>query len=153
MDLLNLPKGKFILTVDGLYYDSQTGGLDPALAEIMEYDPPDELRFLFDHEPAAGGKGLQVTKADVEGVVNHLFDPNSIDDTLDLKEFYDADHFLKNLIAQKNKEVFDLSGQITTLYSFRRCSICYCYKYAESPYTLLLIKTQVRLTGVKSKLN
>jgi hypothetical protein len=129
--------GKFLLTVDGIYFDSQSGGLDPALEEIITYTPPDELAYLFDHEPAAGGKGVQVTKDDLTGVINKMFDEDFIDETLDLQNYYDQDHLLQALNGQKNKEVFDLSSQISQLITDEGEDSAIVTNIRESMYSII----------------
>jgi hypothetical protein len=106
--------GQFLLSVDGLYYDAQSGGLDPVLVTIQkDIDPGDVWKYDFD--PNLGGKGQQISLNSINKFVDNIFDPNLIDDSAPLQEHYDADHFLQVLNQQKSKHSQDLKGQITSL--------------------------------------
>lgn len=110
-------EGQFLLTADGLYYDSQSGGLDPAFIELsgLSAQIPVEEKWKFDQDPAIGGKGVHVSLDDITSYIDTLFDPDIIDDSLNIQEYYDEDHFLQHLIGEKNREVYDLSSHITDL--------------------------------------
>ena len=106
--------GQFLLSVDGLYYDAQSGGLDPVLVTIQkDIDPGDVWKYDFD--PNLGGKGQQISLNSINKFVDNIFDPNLIDDSAPLQEHYDADHFLQVLNQQKSKHSQDLKDQITSL--------------------------------------
>jgi len=110
-------KGQFLLTSDGLYYDSQTGGLEDVefyLSHARKQSDPAK-HWTFEHDPNIGGKGVQVSKADIVDYIDTLFDPNIEDDSPNLQAHYDADHLLELLEGQRNKQIYDLSSQLTTL--------------------------------------
>jgi len=112
-------KGIFILSEDGLYYDSQVrqyNGKDiPAASDIGVVVNSESWKL--DYSPNLGGKGTIVSLADVNEYVDTLFDINRIDNTDTLKQYYENDHFLEVLEAQKQKQVLDTSAQITELYT------------------------------------
>jgi len=109
--------GQFLLSVDGLYYDSQTDGLVPALKELR--DRGEELvpshKWMFKHDPSLGGKGDHVGARNIVDYIDTLFDPDIEDESPKLTIFYDADHFLQVLKESKNKRILDLSGHLTTM--------------------------------------
>ena len=107
-------KGQYILTSDGLYYDSQSGGLDPIYLAISGIIPPgDAWRYNFD--PNLGGKGDAVSIKSLNKFTDNIFDPNLIDDSKALQQHYDEDHFLAVLNQQRDKQVFDLSSSLDEL--------------------------------------
>lgn len=62
-----------------------------------------------------GGKGTIVSVDQLNQYVDTIFDPNNIDDSKTLTEYYDADHFLNVLEGQKAKRVEDITSEITEL--------------------------------------
>lgn len=116
--------GKFVLTSDGLYYDSQTpqvSGLSVAFTEISrkkrEFDQVSSLFWKFDHDPNIGGRGKGVSLGDVKNYINTILDLNKIDDSVDLQVYYDSDNYLEQLTSHKNKRIYDLSSHIAKLES------------------------------------
>ena len=102
-------KGQFLLSVDGLYYDSQTGGVVPTVTGTVS----PELEYKFEHPANLGGKGFAVSLNTLNKDVDTIFDLNIIDEGPDMIEQYDADHFISVLKNQKVKNIYDLSSQIT----------------------------------------
>jgi hypothetical protein len=106
--------GQFILSVDGLYYDSQTSGTAPALLELSnrdgERDP--SLDWTFRYDPNLGGKGIPTNSEGLNTYFNTIFDPNIIDDSPFLQKYYDADNTLVNIIGQRNRKVYDVSAEL-----------------------------------------
>jgi hypothetical protein len=103
--------GQYILTKDGLYYDSQSGGLDPVITAISGIVPVGE-RWKYDYDPNLGGKGEQININSLNRFADNIFDPKRVDDSLGLQEYYDQDHFLQVVKQQRDKLVFDLSGDL-----------------------------------------
>jgi len=111
-------KGKFLLSVDGLYYDSQTDGIAPVLLEIdnrlnSSSTPTDSL-WRMEQDPNLGGKGKQFSLQDFETYVNTILDPNNIDESESLQPYYSADILLKDLDGQKKRKAYDVSAQIAS---------------------------------------
>lgn len=109
-------KGTFILSVDGLYYD--TGRED--VYDISAIVPSDRIplagdRWKFEQDPNLGGKGDAVSIKSLNRFFSTIFDENIIDDSEDLAPFYENDHFLQTLISQKDKHIYDLSSEISKL--------------------------------------
>tara|TARA_R110002110_G_scaffold339942_6_gene550164 strand:+ start:1965 stop:4544 length:2580 start_codon:yes stop_codon:yes gene_type:complete len=116
--------GKFLLSVDGLYYDSQMSGISPALLELEKRDEilefgrrgfknPDLWRLEYD--PSLGGRGIPTTSKDLEFYFNNILDPNILDNSKGLTTFYNQDELLLSLEGQKDRKVFDVSGEIQSL--------------------------------------
>ena len=109
--------GVFILSEDGLYYNSQTRDYNG-----KDIPSPSDIGLVLDSEawklnypPSLGGKGDVVTLEDVNKYVDTFFDSNIIDETL--YTYYDQDHFIAVLESQKQKLLLDTSGQIVELLS------------------------------------
>ena len=106
--------GKFVLSKDGLYYDSQTSGIIPALLELesrkSELDAPNLWRL--DYDPNIGGRGNQIKLEDLKSYVQTILDPSIVDESPFLSNYYLKDELLINLIGQKNRRIYDLSSQV-----------------------------------------
>lgn len=110
--------GQFLLSVDGLYYDSQTSGIIPALMEIdnrLNNQLVSNSLWKMEHDPNVGGKGKQLSLNDFKTYVHTILDHNSIDESDVLQRYYKADILLKDLTGQKDRRVYDVSSQIAYL--------------------------------------
>lgn len=103
--------GQYVLTSDGLYYDSQSGGLDPVFLAISGIVPIGD-QWKYDYDPNLGGKGQGVSIKSLNRFTDNIFDPNRIDDSRGLQAYYDEDHFLSVLKQQRNKLTYDLSADL-----------------------------------------
>ena len=103
-----------MLSVDGLYYDSQSGGLDPVFVSIQQDIPLGDV-WKYNFDPNLGGKGQAISLKSLDKFVDNIFDPTRLDDSLGMQEYYDEDHFLQVLIQQKSKHSTDLQTQLQTL--------------------------------------
>lgn len=109
--------GQFLLSKDGLYFDSQVSGITPALIEInsrLEQLPVDE-RWKFDYDPNLGGRGKGFSTKDLNVYFNTILDQNVIDESPFFQNHYTKDGFLQDLIGQRSKRIYDLSAQISDL--------------------------------------
>ena len=104
-------KGQFILTIDGLYYDAQTGGVPPDVP--VKIIPPGES-YLHDYAPNLGGKGVAIGDKELDVFMNTLFDPDIVSASGFLLPYYDSDHMLQQLIGSRNKHINDLNKQLKT---------------------------------------
>jgi len=109
--------GQFILSKDGLYFDSQTSGIEPVLTYLSTkrnlLHKEDLWRFIQD--PNLGGRGKQFSTKDLASYFNTILDPDIINEKEYLRAYYDKDGFLQELIGNKNKRIYDLSSQIQEL--------------------------------------
>mgnify|MGYP003115108741 CR=1 FL=1 len=101
--------GQYVLTSDGLYYDSQSGGLDPVFLAISGIVPVGD-KWTYDFDPNLGGRGEAVSIESLNKYTDNLFDLDIPDDSVGIQHFYDEDHFLSVLIQQRNKHLYDLSS-------------------------------------------
>ena len=115
-------KGQFLLSVDGLYYDAQEGGIPFFDIDQEEFIPssliPDASSgemWEFKYNPNLGGKGIIFTKNDLTQFVHTLFDPTKIDSSLQAEREYATDHLLQLLYGQKNKHINDIESQVSDL--------------------------------------
>lgn len=105
-------EGQYVLTKDGLYYDSQTGGLDPIFLAISGIVPVGD-KWKYNYDPNLGGKGQAISIHSLNKFTDNMFDPDRIDDSNGIQHYYDNDHFLSVLKQQRDKLVFDLSSRLT----------------------------------------
>jgi hypothetical protein len=103
--------GQYVLTSDGLYYDSQAGGLDPIFLAISGIIPPGD-KWTYDYDPNLGGKGDSISIKSLNKFTENIFDPALVDDSLGMQFYYDADHFLSVIKQQRDKHVYDLSSDL-----------------------------------------
>jgi len=111
-------RGRYLLSTDGLYYDSQTEeGLEPVLLFVTDNQAKLEAaeKWKLNFNPNLGGKGDQISSKNFYEWVDTIFDENIIDDSQTLLEHYEKDHFLKVLQGQKEKRILDINKQIETL--------------------------------------
>lgn len=99
--------GQFVLSRDGLYYDSRGGGL-PEVIGIIEM----ASKWKLDYAPNLGGKGKKFTEKDLLSITDTVFDIDEINDSVQMREIYDHDLVLQNIERDKAKVVYDLSGQV-----------------------------------------
>jgi hypothetical protein len=109
--------GQFVLSNDGVYFDSQSSGILPALTFINQKkaELQSNKKWKFDYAPNLGGRGDAFSTEDLKSYVNTVLDPDRVNDSQLLKSYYDNDLFLQQLIGAKNKRVYDISGQISDL--------------------------------------
>jgi len=105
--------GQYILTSDGLYYDSLAGGLDPIYLAISGIIAPGD-KWKYDYDPNLGGKGDAVSIDSLNNFSDNMFDLDLIDDSKGMQTYYDLDHFLSVLKQQRDKHVYDLSGDLVS---------------------------------------
>lgn len=101
-------KGQFLLSIDGLYYDSQKGGIPDVEGVII----PEEA-YKFNYPANLGGKGSIVSLKDLNAYIDTVFDLSRIDESPSIQVHYEADHFLQVLQGQRDKHLYDVSAQIT----------------------------------------
>jgi hypothetical protein len=109
--------GRFIMSQDGLYFDSQVSGITPALLEVSYQTSaiPDSEKWKFKQNPNLGGRGEGFSTRELKFYIDSVLDPSIIDESTFYEEHYDADGLLQDLIGQRNKRIYDLSSQIQQL--------------------------------------
>jgi len=105
--------GQLLLSVDGLYFDSQSrnyqDGTIPSVEDIGFV--PDRDKWRMDHAPSLGGKGTIITVRDLNKYVDTLLDIEVMDESEELRNFYDQDHLIQVLKGNKTKVVTDLDAK------------------------------------------
>ena len=106
-------RGQFILSRDGLYYDSQNrtyaAGDVPGVEDIGFV--PDSTAWKLDHAASLGGKGTRITLADIDQYFDTILDVNKIDESEALITHYEADATLQVIEGQKLKVLTDMETQ------------------------------------------
>lgn len=111
-------EGQYLLSVDGLYYDSQgEDSFSPILLQLSDRSQLIEAsnRWKFNFDPNLGGKGDQLSSKSFSKWIDTVFDLNIIDDGPQIQNHYKKDHFLQLLIGNKEKRILDLSSYINQL--------------------------------------
>jgi len=111
-------RGLFVLSEDGLYYDSQdrlyNGEPIPSASDIGFV--VNSEKWKLDHFPSLGGKGTVIKVDNLNEYVDTIFDISKIDESESMQQFYNADHFLEILASQQDKLVSDLTKNIQELF-------------------------------------
>jgi hypothetical protein len=108
-------EGKFLLSVDGLYYNSKgASGIEPVLVSINQkkQNLVRADQWMLEFAPNLGGKGDQISLRTFNQYLDTIFDPDTVDESPDLATLYDKDNFLQMLIGQKEKRVLDIRKNI-----------------------------------------
>lgn len=137
-------KGQFLLSVDGLYYDSQGEDGIPSISDIGFI--PNEEKWELDHAANLGGRGEGFSIKDLNKYVDTLFDLDSIDNTQNLEEYYEADHLLQVLISNKNVRVEDLNNNLNDI-------VVQGYLPESALYVNLLQQLNSEIAAFDSKIN
>ena len=103
-------KGQFLLSVDGLYYDSQKGGI-PTVPGFI----PNKDKYKFDYAANLGGKGEMISLKQLSMFYDTIFDSSKVDNSPSLQEHYTADRLIQVLEGQRDKQIFDASATIGQL--------------------------------------
>jgi len=110
--------GQYLLSVDGIYYDSQTrtyaDGSPVPTVEDLTFIPAKD-RWRLDHSPNLGGRGTAYSLKDLDAYVDTLFDIKKIDNTTALETYYADDHYLQVLETQRNQTISNLTKNIVEL--------------------------------------
>lgn len=110
--------GRFVLSTDGLYYDSQSeDGLRPLLLQIIDRKQALDKanNWLFEHDPNLGGRGEHISDRTFSKWIGSVFDINKIDSSDSLSTHYSSDTFLRILEGQRDKRMLDMKEQIDDL--------------------------------------
>ena len=103
-------KGQFILSEDGLYYDSRTGGL-PDVSGFIEASKSWKLNFA----PNLGGKGVVLNSEGVEGLIDSIFTVGSLDTDDSLEKYFESDALIQSFERDKANQIYNVSSQVTEL--------------------------------------
>jgi hypothetical protein len=126
--------GQFVLSNDGLYYNSQASGLTPVLLELEKRQEGINLEnvWRFEHDPNLGGRGTAISSEEILDYVNTILDPNIVDESPIIQEFYNADNLLQELIGQRNLRIYSLSGHIGELEASSGASQAIIFNFKQS---------------------
>ena len=102
--------GIFILSQDGLYYDSVNGGI-PEVSGIVIASKSWDLKYA----PNLGGKGEVYSNVNLKNVSNNVFEQNHIVDSDLENEYYTSDEVLRIINTNKQLHVDLIQSQIADL--------------------------------------
>lgn len=127
--------GRFILSKDGLYYNSQDNGLTPAILNLRDqFDTINQNfeRWKLGQAANLGGRGDAVSTKDLFRYSDSILDPNIIDESKDLREYYDNDNVVEALVGQRNLRMYEVSSQINELESTPGASVAIIQNLRQS---------------------
>tara|TARA_Y100000310_G_scaffold345850_1_gene471347 strand:- start:17041 stop:20166 length:3126 start_codon:yes stop_codon:yes gene_type:complete len=105
-------EGKFILSEDGIYYDSRNGGI-PYIAAQKINAASWQLRYASNK----GGKGELYSPQQVGRLADTIFDEDYKNESGAVLDFYKYDDILRGLQNDKNLQIADVSAKIDDLIS------------------------------------
>ena len=140
-------QGLFVLSEDGLYYDSQerlyNGDPLPSASDVGFVLSSE--KWKLDHSPNLGGKGTVVSVAQLDQYVDTIFDISKIDNSTGMSTYYKADHFLEIISGQQDKLVNDLSKNIQELLDLGHAeNSAMVLNYKQNLYSLISTYNQKR---------
>lgn len=103
-------EGKFILSRDGIYYDSRGGSIPYITAEQITAKTW-ELQYAANR----GGKGQLYDNTQTNKFADTIFSFNYVNESGKVKDFYKYDDVLKNIQNDKYLQIQDVSGKISDL--------------------------------------
>ena len=104
-------KGQYLLSEDGLYYDSRSvKKLPKPRGDVIETD-----LTSFEYAPNLGGRGEIYDEGDLNWFNETVMDFENVKETERLLEFYFSDNILQAFQEDKSKQGYDLNGQIDEL--------------------------------------
>lgn len=102
--------GRFILSEDGIYYDSRTGSIPYITAHKI-----DSRAWELQYAANRGGRGQEYESANTFRYADTIFSDDFDDETGSVLAFYANDDILQNLVNDRELQVQDISGKIADL--------------------------------------
>ena len=101
---------RFVLSEDGIYYDSREGGIPSIFMKKITAD-------FWKHEfgPNRGGKGLTYSDAEFDKFADTIFSDSFAETSPKVENFYKYDDILTSLRKDKELELMDVSSTIEDL--------------------------------------
>jgi len=104
--------GTFILSKDGLYYDSVNGGI-PEVSGVIAASST----WNLDYAPNLGGKGKTYNSENLRNITDNVFAADYEPDKTIENEYYLTDDVLEAFESNKNKHIDDIYAQVDELIS------------------------------------
>lgn len=103
-------KGRYILSEDGIYYDSRSGSIPHITARQI-----DSMSWQLRYESNRGGQGQAFTDKDAARFADSILSFDYQNETQKVKDFYKYDDILQNMVNDRELQVADVSGKIADL--------------------------------------
>lgn len=103
-------EGKFILSRDGIYYDSRTGSIPYITARKI-----DSLSWELRYESNRGGRGQAYSLGNEPRFADTVLSDEYQNETPKVLEFYKYDDILTNLENDRDLQIRDVKGKISSL--------------------------------------
>ena len=105
-------QGRYILSEDGIYYDSRSGSIPHITARKI-----DSISWQLRYESNRGGQGQAFTDKDAQRFAETILSDDYKNETQKVKDFYRYDDVLRNMVNDRELQVADVSGKIADLLS------------------------------------
>jgi len=102
--------GRFILSEDGIDYDSRTGSIPYITAQKIDARSW-ELRYAANR----GGKGQLYSSGRINRFADTILSDDYKNETGDVHLFYEHDDVLQNMVSDRDLQIQDVSAKIQTL--------------------------------------
>lgn len=103
-------EGKFILSEDGIYYDSRTGSIPYVTARAI-----DAASWQLRYEANRGGRGQMYTQDSTLRFADTILSDAYENETPKVLDFYKYDDILVNLTNDRDLQVRDVKGKVADL--------------------------------------
>lgn len=103
-------EGKFLLSEDGIYYDSRTGSIPYITARAI-----DSVSWQLRYESNRGGRGQEYTQDSTQRFADTILSDAYENETPKVLDFYKYDDVLVNLRNDRDLQVRDVKGKVEDL--------------------------------------
>lgn len=103
-------EGKFILSEDGIYYDSRTGSIPYITAQKI-----DSLSWHLRYDANRGGRGQAYSQGSTLRFADTVLSDAYENETPKVLEFYKYDDILSNLENDRDLQIRDVKGKVSDL--------------------------------------
>lgn len=103
-------EGKFLLSEDGIYYDSRTGSIPYITARAI-----DSVSWQLRYESNRGGRGQEYTQDSTQRFADTILSDAYENETPKVLDFYKYDDVLVNLTNDRDLQIRDVKGKVEDL--------------------------------------
>ena len=140
-------KGKFILSENGIYYDSRSGGIPYIAAQKIDANAW-QLRYASNR----GGKGEMYLGDQTSRLADTIFDKSYQNESGSVLDFYKYDDILRSLRNDRDLRIQDVSGKIDDLVASGFAVDSATIKNYKETYAALAYASETKIKKRKKQL-